>query len=88
MLSINCQQIWNIEKGKDRDKEKVVDRPAKAQLEKQRRGARARDKKQRKHFWLEEQHKKFCCRGEEMRNPTDHQCKLEMSGSKKEKSEQ
>ena len=28
-MSINCPQIWNIEKRKDRDKEKMVDRPAK-----------------------------------------------------------
>ena len=59
MLSINCPQIWNIEKGKDGEKEKVGDRPCEAQREKERQGARARDKKQRKHFWLQEQHENF-----------------------------
>ena len=87
-MSINCQQIWNIEKGKDRDKEKVVDRPAKLNEKNSDRELDREIKNRGNIFGWKNNIKKFCCRGEEMRNPTDHQCKLEMSGSKKEKSEQ
>ena len=58
-MSINCPQIWNIEKGKDRDKEKVVNRPAKLNEKNGDRELEREIKKQRKHFWLEEQHKKI-----------------------------
>ena len=53
----SCPRIWNIEKEKDRDKEKVGDRPAKLNEKKSDRElSRARDKKQRRHFLSEEQH--------------------------------
>ena len=48
-----------MEKEKDREKEKVGDRPAKFNEKKSDRELKARDKKQRRHFSLEEQHENF-----------------------------
>ena len=50
---LSCPQIWNIEKEKDREKEKIGDRPAKLN-EKKRNGELEREI--RSHFLLEEQH--------------------------------
>ena len=55
---MSCPQIWNIEKEKGREKEKVGDRLAKLN-EKKSDGARARNKKKWRHFLLGEQHEKF-----------------------------
>ena len=48
-----CPQIWNIEKEKDREKEKIGDRPAKLKGKKSN-GELGREI--RSHFSLEEQH--------------------------------
>ena len=50
-----CQQIWNIEQEKDREREKKR-QASETQQEKGRQRSRVRDKKQRRHFLLEEQH--------------------------------
>ena len=85
MLSINCPQIWNIEKGKDRDKEKVVDRPAKLNEKNSDRELEREIKNRGNIFGWKNNIKKFCSGEEEMRNPSGHQCKLKMRGSKKKK---
>ena len=57
-LKLSCPQIWNIEPEKDREKEKKW-QASEAQREKGKQRSRARDKKQRRHFLLEEQHENF-----------------------------
>ena len=62
-----------IEKEKDREKEKVGDRPAKLNKENSDRELE-RDKKQRRHFLLEEKHETLVrSGGEKMRNASGHQ---------------
>ena len=56
---LSCPQIWNIEQEKDREKEESRWQASEAQREKGRQRSRARDKKQRRHFVLEEQHENF-----------------------------
>ena len=55
----------------------------KAQREKGRQRSRARDKKQRRHFFVGRTTWKFCSGGDKMRNASGHQCKVKMSGSEK-----
>ena len=55
---LSCPQIWNIEPEKDREKEKKR-QASETQREKGQQRSRARDKKQRRHFLLEEQHENF-----------------------------
>ena len=57
--TLSCPQIWNIEHEKDREKEKLGGRPAKLKEKKGDRDSEQRDKKQRRHFLLEEQHGNF-----------------------------
>ena len=45
-----------------------------AQREKGRRRSRARDKKQRRHFFVGRRTGKFCSGGDKMRNASGHQC--------------
>ena len=52
-----------------------------AQREKGRQRSRARDKKQRRHFFVGRTTWKFCSGGDKMRNSSGHQCKVKMSGS-------
>ena len=54
-----------------------------AQREKGRQRFSARDKKQRRHFFVGRTAWKFCNGGGKMRNASGHQCKVKMSGSKK-----
>ena len=55
-----CPQIWNIEKEKDREKEKVGGRPAILNGEKSDKELEREIKKnQRIHFLLEKQHENF-----------------------------
>ena len=54
-----------------------------AQREKGRQGFRARDKKQRRHFFVGRTTWKFCSRGKKMRNTSGHQYEVKMSGSEK-----
>ena len=57
---MSCPQIWNIEQEKDREKEKVVGRPAKLNEEKGDRDLEREIKKRKKTFFLlEEQHENF-----------------------------
>ena len=56
---LSSPQIWNIEKEKDREKEKVGDRPAKLNEKKSDRELEREIKIQRRHFLLEEQHENF-----------------------------
>ena len=53
------------------------------QREKGRQRSRARDKKQRRHFFVGRTWK-FCSGGDKMRNASVHQCKEKMSGSERE----
>ena len=48
-------QIWNVEKEKERENEKVGDRPAELNEKKSDKELEARDKKQRRRILLEEQ---------------------------------
>ena len=64
---MSCPQIWNIEKEKDREKEKVGDRPAKLNEQ-----MSERDKKLRRHF-LSEEKQKFCSGSEKMGNACGHE---------------
>ena len=52
-----------------------------AQREKGRQRFRARDKKQRRHFFVGRTTLKFRNGCDKMRNASDHQCKVKMSGS-------
>ena len=73
---LSCPQIWNIEKKKDKEKEKVGDSPEKLNekaWENERQRARARNKKTKEAFLLEEQHENFAAAGEKMRNASGHQ---------------
>ena len=56
---LSCPQIWNIEKKKDEEKEKVGDRPEKLNEKLSDRELEREIKKQRRHFLLEEQHEDF-----------------------------
>ena len=58
-----------------------------AQREKGRQRSRARDKKQRRHFFVGRTTWKFCSGGDKMRNASGHQCKVKMSGSEKKVNE-
>ena len=53
---MSCPQIWNIEQEKHRESRPQA---SEAQQEKGRQRFRERDKKQRKHFLLEEQHEEL-----------------------------
>ena len=55
---MSCPQIWNIEPEKDREKEKTR-QAGETQREKGQQRSTARDKRQRRHFLLEEQHENF-----------------------------
>ena len=56
---LSCPQIWNIEQEKDREKEKVGDRPAKLNEKKGDRDLEQEIKTQGDFFLLEEQHENF-----------------------------
>ena len=78
---MSCPQIWNIEKEKDREKEKVGGRPAKLNEKKGDRDLEQRDKKRRRHFFVGRTTWKFCSGGDKMTNASSHQCKVKMGGS-------
>ena len=56
---MSCPQIWNIEKEKDRENEKVGDRIEKLNKKKSNRELEQEIKKQRRQISLEEQHENF-----------------------------
>ena len=77
----------NLEyRARERQRKRESGRQAsEAQREKGRQGFRARDKKQRRHFFVVERTTgKVCSSGDKMRNASGHQCKVKMSGSKRE----
>ena len=81
---MSCPQIWNIEQEKARGKEKVGGRKAKRNKKKGDKDlGREIKKKQRRHFLVGGTTRKFCSRGDKMRNASSHQCKVKMSGSDK-----
>ena len=81
---MSCPQIWNIEQEKDREKEKVGDRPAKLN---EKEGDRDLEREINKGdiFLLEFSSNKSG--GDNMRNASGHQCKVKMSGSEKKVNE-
>ena len=56
---LSCPQIWNIEREKDREKEKVGDRPAKFNEKKSDRQLEREINDKGDIFSLEEQHENF-----------------------------
>ena len=81
---LSFSQNWNTEQEKDREKEKVRGRPAKLNKKKGDRDlGQEIKKKQRRHFLVGRTTRKFCSRGDKMRNASSHQCKVKMSGSEK-----
>ena len=57
---MSCPQLWNIEQEEHREKEREREAQAsEAQRDKGRQRSRGTDKKQRRHFLLEEQHESF-----------------------------
>ena len=67
-----CQQIWIIEKEKDRENETVGDRPGKLHEKKSDRELE-REKKTKETLFVGRTTWKFCNGGEKMRNVIDHQ---------------
>ena len=57
-IQLSCPQVWNIQQEKAREKEKKR-QASETQREKGRQRCRVRDEKQRRHFFLEEQHENF-----------------------------
>ena len=81
---MSCPQIWYIGQEKDRGKEKEGGRKAKLNKKKGDRDlGQEIKKKQRRHFLVGRTTRKFCSRGDKMRNASSHQCKVKMSGSEK-----
>ena len=60
---MSCPHIWNIEKEKGREKEKVVDRPAKLNEKKSNRELEGEKKEKGDIFLLEKQHENFVAAG-------------------------
>ena len=79
---LSCPRIWNIEKEKDRGKEKGGDRPAKLYEEKSDRELE-REKKLRRHFLLEEKHENFVAAVIKMRNACGNEGENERAVIKK-----
>ena len=77
---LSCPQIWNIEKDKDRGSRRQA---SEAQREKGRQRSRARDKKKRRHFLLEEQHENFVAVVIKMRNARGNEGENERAVIKK-----
>ena len=84
---LSCPRIWNIEKEKDRGKEKGGDRPAKLCEEKSDRELE-REKKLRRHFLLEEKHENFVAAVIKMRNACGNEGENERAVIKKKEQEQ
>ena len=84
---LSCPQIWNIEQGKVREKEKGGGRPEK--LNEKKKGDRdlEREIKTKETFFCWKNNMKFCSGGDKMRNASGHQCKVKMSGSEKKVNE-
>ena len=79
----SCPQIWNIELKKDREKEKVGDRPAKLNEKKGNRNLERDIKNKGDSFFVGKTTWKFCSGADKMRNLSGHQCKVKMRGSEK-----
>ena len=68
---MSCPQIQKIEKEKDREKEKMGDRPAKVDEKKSDRKLEREKKKE--NFFVGRKAWKFCSGGEKMKNASGHQ---------------
>ena len=66
---MSCPQIWNIEKEKDRKKEKVGQQASEAQREKE----LERERKNKGDIFCWRNNMNFCSGGEKMRNASGHQ---------------
>ena len=64
-------------------KREVGGRQAKLNEKKRATEIYGREKKQRRHFFVERTTKKFCSSGDKIRNASGHKCKVKMSGSEK-----
>ena len=70
LVQLPCSQIWNIEKEKDREKEKVDDRPAKLN---KKRGDRQLEQEMKKDIFCWKNNKTFCSGGEKTRNASGYE---------------
>ena len=83
---MSCPQIWNIEQQKDREKERVGGRPAKLNEKKGDRDLE-REIKNKGDIFCWKNKIKISNGCDKMRNASDHQCKVKMSGSEKKVNE-
>ena len=70
LVQLSCSQIWNIEKEKDREKEKVDDRPAKLN---KKRGDRQLEQEMKKDIFCWKNNKTFRSGGEKTRNASGYE---------------
>ena len=70
LVQLSCSQIWNIEKEKDREKEKVDDRPAKLN---KKRGDRQLEQEMKKDIFCWKNNKTFSSGGEKTRNASGYE---------------
>ena len=78
-----CPKIWNTEKNREREKRESWRQASETQREKERQIARARDKRQRRHFFVKRTTWKFCSGGGKLRNASGHKGENERRGSEK-----
>ena len=71
--------------GERQRRREIRQQTSETQREKGRQRCIVRDKKQRRHFSLKEQHENFVVAVTKMRNTSGHQCKEKMSGSQSER---
>ena len=69
---MSCPQIQKIEKEKDREKEKMGDRPAKVDQKKSDRKLE-RDREKKETFFVGRKAWEFCSGGEKMKDASGHQ---------------
>ena len=79
--------MWNIEKGKDREKEEAGGRLAKLIEKKGDRDLEREIKNKGDIFLLEAATWQFCSGGDKLRNARGPQCKVKVSGSEKKGNE-
>ena len=81
---LSCPQIWNMEKEKDGEKQKVGRQASEAQPGKE----LERERKSKGNIFCWRNQMKFCSGGEKMRNACFHQRKNERREKQKKNSEQ
>ena len=85
--SVGGQQCLKLRKTDSLRRRESRLQASETQWEKGWQRSRARDKKQRRHFFVGRTTWKFCSGGDKMRNASGHQCKVKMSGSEKKVNE-